>query len=417
MTDFLTPKQIDLFLYGVCYLLQAVGMAAVAVCVYLRPDTFLHKHFFSAVMLLEAAVISITLLSGSSFIIAIFMSVVMNLLHGAVAACYLIKLASSVPQQYRARAFGFGYAVGSVASWLLSLPDGGNFLDSRGIAYVYLVLIALTMLLNWRSEDIRYEKQGFGRGGDFNPRLLILAFGVLVLLSLVKNVGFYFPTADISEKIDLEFSRAFYALGLIAAGIINDKSRKSGAVCCLASLVFPFISIVLPGADYAMALWILGYIFLGFYAVYRVVLFSDISASKPSLLPLAVCGLMAGRVGDSLGCLAGIYLGGSIIPLLSVTGGLFILVIFLFFTLYHRLYIPVLRTGGSGEDRYRSFEKEYGLTRRESEVFRLVVQNLSNSEISGRLFVSESTVKFHIGNILKKTDCSNRSELIMQFEK
>ena len=39
----------------------------------------------------------------------------------------------------------------------------------------------------------------------------------------------------------------------------------------------------------------------------------------------------------------------------------------------------------------------------------------TTSELADALYVSESTVKYHIGNILKKTKCSNRSELIKKF--
>lgn len=68
------------------------------------------------------------------------------------------------------------------------------------------------------------------------------------------------------------------------------------------------------------------------------------------------------------------------------------------------------------ELKYEDFEKKYVFSRRESEVFRLVVQGLSNLEISGTLYVSESTVKYHVGNILKKTGSSNRSELTLMFK-
>ena len=67
------------------------------------------------------------------------------------------------------------------------------------------------------------------------------------------------------------------------------------------------------------------------------------------------------------------------------------------------------------ELQYEDFEKKYTLSRRESEVFRLVVQGLSNLEISGALYVSESTIKYHVGNILKKAGCSNRNELTLRF--
>lgn len=417
MMGFFTPAQIDVYMSVAGYLVQALGMASVAVGTYLRPNVFLKKYLFSVVMILEVAVITAALQSESASMV-LSISLVMNLLHGAVAGCYLTRLAALVPQQYRGRAFGFGYAVGSVGSWLLSIPGDGSFLGSRAIIFVYLALIAITLLLNFKSEDILSAAQDSYRGRRFHSQLLMLVFGVVMLLSLVKNIGFYFPVADFAGTISLEFSRAFYALGLIAAGFVNDKSRKYGAICCLTALVFPFISIVLPGgAGYAAALWILGYIFFGFFAVYRVVVFSDISAAKRQFLPLAACGLLAGRIGDALGTLAGINLSGNTVPLLAVTVVLFIFVVFLFFSLYQKLYIPILNAGGSREALLKSFEKKHALTRRESEVFRLVLQGCSNSEISGTLYVSESTVKFHIGNILKKTGCTNRSELTMLFEK
>jgi NarL family two-component system response regulator LiaR len=48
------------------------------------------------------------------------------------------------------------------------------------------------------------------------------------------------------------------------------------------------------------------------------------------------------------------------------------------------------------------------LTEREREVLKLMVDGLSNSQIAERLFVSLSTVKFHIGNILMKLHVDNR---------
>jgi len=48
------------------------------------------------------------------------------------------------------------------------------------------------------------------------------------------------------------------------------------------------------------------------------------------------------------------------------------------------------------------------LTEREREVLKLMVDGLSNAQIAERLFVSLSTVKFHIGNILMKLRVENR---------
>lgn len=51
------------------------------------------------------------------------------------------------------------------------------------------------------------------------------------------------------------------------------------------------------------------------------------------------------------------------------------------------------------------------LTEREIEVTRLIVQGKSNPEIAQALFISESTVKNHISNILHKLEMKDRVEL------
>ncbi len=56
--------------------------------------------------------------------------------------------------------------------------------------------------------------------------------------------------------------------------------------------------------------------------------------------------------------------------------------------------------------------KEAGISKREYEVLELIAAGLSNQEIAARLFVSNSTVKTHVSNILAKLDASRRTEAI-----
>jgi DNA-binding NarL/FixJ family response regulator len=52
------------------------------------------------------------------------------------------------------------------------------------------------------------------------------------------------------------------------------------------------------------------------------------------------------------------------------------------------------------------------LSDRELEIAQLLAHGLTNKEIASKLFISESTVKFHIQNASKKVGAHNRTELV-----
>jgi DNA-binding NarL/FixJ family response regulator len=56
--------------------------------------------------------------------------------------------------------------------------------------------------------------------------------------------------------------------------------------------------------------------------------------------------------------------------------------------------------------------KKSGLTQRELEVLVKMAQGLSNQEIATELFLSESTIKTHVSNILFKLDARRRTQAI-----
>ncbi len=54
------------------------------------------------------------------------------------------------------------------------------------------------------------------------------------------------------------------------------------------------------------------------------------------------------------------------------------------------------------------------LTKRERQVYKLVVEGLSNKEIANLFSVAEKTIKFHLSNIFAKLECSSRAKLIVR---
>ncbi|WP_299118588.1 response regulator transcription factor [uncultured Tenacibaculum sp.] len=56
--------------------------------------------------------------------------------------------------------------------------------------------------------------------------------------------------------------------------------------------------------------------------------------------------------------------------------------------------------------------KELSITKREYEVLQKIAEGLSNKEIAASLFLSESTIKTHVSNILVKLNSKRRTQAV-----
>ncbi|TFH57447.1 response regulator [Glutamicibacter arilaitensis] len=73
---------------------------------------------------------------------------------------------------------------------------------------------------------------------------------------------------------------------------------------------------------------------------------------------------------------------------------------------------PMLKKNAAQHDEHLIAAVE-SLTPREREVFGLIAAGLSNPEIAGKLFLSEATVKTHVGHILAKLEARDRVQAVV----
>lgn len=64
------------------------------------------------------------------------------------------------------------------------------------------------------------------------------------------------------------------------------------------------------------------------------------------------------------------------------------------------------------QDIRKAAGKDYDLSEREREILKLMVEGLSNIAIAERLVITQSTVKFHVSNILSKLGVDSRTEAV-----
>ncbi len=70
------------------------------------------------------------------------------------------------------------------------------------------------------------------------------------------------------------------------------------------------------------------------------------------------------------------------------------------------------RHGGLSETVKRPAEEEEPLTPRQIEVLTLVAQGLTYKEVGAKLFLSEPTIKYHMGEIIERLHLENRRQVI-----
>ena len=70
------------------------------------------------------------------------------------------------------------------------------------------------------------------------------------------------------------------------------------------------------------------------------------------------------------------------------------------------------RQGGVGGSLEQAMKKEETLTSRQMEVLILIAHGLTYKEVGAKLFLTEHTIKYHIGKIIKRLQLENRRQVV-----
>ncbi len=460
ISDVFSIKLIDVFGNIIDYTFQAAG---ILVATFLLKSYFNKNHIiFYTATVFEVVFMILAILTSGSYATLIF-AIGMDFCFGILFAS-AFSLISGFPHNVHGIVVGIGWAIGSIASFVVSVPSEGRFIKSEYSLILYILLAFVCAILfryvfSWeRYKDVEYNIVGNTNKDNKNTfpiKWVIQSVLLIVLLETTINLGFLFPLSEVvGGSMSFELSRSFYSIGLIVAGLLFVKSRQNGIILCLCALVCPFLSLLFE--NYAIAdsaIWALNYILIGPVMVYATIIFTH--HVKYGFF-LAGFGLLARRIGQIISYTVGSRLREYPPVLIVVT---FVLLVLAFYATYmyekkNRLSETIwandysiklldnepkerniiendienddeIKNESDMQENKEETDKEikqnlfcekYTITTREKEVMLLALEGNSNPVIAQKLFVSENTIKFHMKNILKKTGVQNRAELRIKFE-
>ena len=338
---------------------------------------------------------------------------------------------SMLPRMFFGRAFGFAYAVGSLATALLAVAFNGRCPVGYAAVIIYILFIILNFLLIIFKGKLTNEipetamakcaKNNAPESEMHLDKNLILMFaGVILLMVILQSIsgimqGLYL---DVSNQISMAFARMFYAFGLIPASLLIDYNRRMGAIACLLACGFSFFLILLYSFPvYGFIAMGLDYVLIGFFAVYRTVSAMDIASRAPKLLYFSVMGILLGRLGEVAFTIFRSLVQLELLLETLAASIFFLILILILFPFMRRMYDPVLLASDSPvtvqmrDDLLASF----GITRREAETLSLLLSGKTTLEISEAMSITDRTVQKYIGSMMAKTNSKSRSAMIAMF--
>lgn len=285
-----------------------------------------------------------------------------------------------------------------------------------------LLLLAAVPVIPW----LAASRGGPSNGDPASPRgdgwpapffLGLLAVTGLLSALVGLNDGII-TTLHAEGHFDVSgFTRLFAPPGLLLAGWCADVrgGRYLSLACAVAMAGMTLAGLLF---DTPGTFWVAGasMYFLGaFMSVYTIVPFLATAPGTPTPALWAAAGRGVKYLVTGVTAIFGQFL----FQRLSVTGFTAAYTLLLCALLIVIYFMDRISEGLSPREEERvnapatreDLLKKYGISSREAEVLVLLLEGRTTAETAERLTISESTVKFHVANLLKKTGAKNRVEL------
>ncbi|MDR1188840.1 MAG: LuxR C-terminal-related transcriptional regulator [Bifidobacteriaceae bacterium] len=300
------------------------------------------------------------------------------------------------------------------------------------MATLALVLGAVLVATTGQAFDVRVVPVTAERLGTVRQiaaiGLLAAASFILLYASLGLQESITYPEA-VTRVASSELIRYIELPLFLAAGLLADRlGRQLLGIAALVGALIGATTFLAPDSAVLTAVGGLGIVFaLSAYPVACVALMADAScyAARPALLGcLAFAPVVVGHLVGTMAAPVMGRLGGVSLFLLdaAILVGFVVVAVILnelirtnFMALRRSTLLVEVPDTAPTEPDLASIAERHNLTRREQEVLTLSLSGLTVPQMAARLFVTETTVKFHITNLLRKTGTNSRSELTAEL--
>lgn len=418
LIPFYDAQTVDIITSCLNYVLQALGILVFALGLKHKPTVLGNHRFFIVTLFIGIPCMMVMQLAKSGMVIVVSGGI-FHFLIGLYFGCYLSLFAKFVPIKYSGISYGIAYAFGSVGTYILSLFEGGDFLISKKITVLYIILAILTIFLVWfgYAHPETESKDVPGQERESSGSLLLPSATVVVMMMVsVIGSGLYYSLPQAAD-IDWNLIRAFYAVGLILTGLTMDCKRWIGEILTAASLLYPLIALTLIGEGMNNTVaFSFSYLFRGCLTVYYIIFFTDIASFDKKRLFVAPLGLFFSRLTEASLTL---ILMAIAIPNLVQIIAMALLMIPLTVLIVIRQKSKILPFSAPVDEQKKKavFADKYHLTARETEILGFLAEGLTDDEIASKINISRNTVRFHVSNILKKTGTSTRVDAARSMQK